>query len=750
MCVPCEYHMCSSCKRSAAITPNRPEASTPKAVSSRSQAAKLDFCPLPNLQQTLARECFDNINDGTKCPKEHPLKVFPIEGTRRIRCSACQDTMKGRCLMCVPCDFFLCSDCQTAFARSALAQQSEPIAVTEFTANSFVDARSAPTLRSALVTTNLQRWSRHCEQQWEDGWAEVKDMLNCDNEAYCHPNCELLGQGKYGVVHRLREPKTGHFRVIKTCQASPGWGSARLTLEAKILQNLDHPHVLRIFAWYEYGDTLSMIMDDCRGGELLKVVKAGRQANEIIPEAWVATSMRQSFSALAYIHSKGLVHKDVKGANLLLQYPVESSHRVFAAPPHIIVCDFGLAELLQAGGRWTKGDKATKAAGTPATRAPEVLTSTFSFKADIWSMGVVLFEMFTNELPFEAEASKVDDEKTWNDLYRKGPDWSIFPAALQGTTGDAQSLCVKMLTVKEASRPTALECLRHPWSIKHQRSNLSPYDLESMTSAFLAWPSKSPLQQAFCLWMASGPAGAASLKKCATLFSQFDTENAGILSNERVFEGLVGTLGMEAEDGLSVARALDVSGVGACGYFEFSAGCLSCLEEIYDDLLFKAFSHLDPDNKEYLTKSDLVAFFEDLAPLISNIATLKKEMTSIANSANALSIESFCKYFGREGVDYAKLSQARSPTNRKKEKEAAMKKLPKAKTSAAVKPKAKLPTSKAQAKTIEAPPLPDACHLKANAKDSKSKDGRGDLSSSSSNEALVPCTPSKPSFFFSI
>merc|ERR1740130_1079495 len=150
------------------------------------------------------------------------------------------------------------------------------------------------------------------------------------------------------MVHKIVEPKTSQCRIIKTCMANPGWDSWRLTMEAKILQNLDHPHILRVFSWCEYDNVnyVSICMDNCAGGELPKAVRAMRQANQAaqsmgnvggISQSWVATAIRQCLGALAYVHSKGLVHKDIKGANLLLQYAVSPDSKMLGTLPHIVI-----------------------------------------------------------------------------------------------------------------------------------------------------------------------------------------------------------------------------------------------------------------------------------------------------------------------------------------------------------------------------------------------------------------------------
>lgn len=764
MCVPCDHFMCTACKR-AQFLASQPVI-YPELIQPFSGA--LQFCMLENIRQILSADANqeDGRPDGSKCPQGHPLMLVPVAGARRILCGECNGRIVKKTYMCADCDYSLCWECRETFSASARSPQAR------IRKSVKADASGPATMRSALVATSLERWVQRCEQ-WDEGWSGLKDLLRSDEEALefrasssktLNGECELLGQGRYGMVHMIREPQTGFQRIIKTCLSNPGWDSARLTMEAKILQNLDHPHILRIFSWFEYDEAISIVMDNCAGGELHKTIKAGRQSNQNVPEAWVSAAMRQSLGALAYIHAKGIVHKDIKDANLLLQFTTEVAGKVFGTLPHIIVCDFGLAELCQQGG-WFREDRATRVAGTPLTRAPEVMKGVFSFKADIWSMGIVMYEILTGDFPFEAA---VDDVEAWNDAFRRGPDWTRFDPKMQGTSGDAQSLCARMLSVKESNRPVATECLQHPWIVRNLRSNLSTYDLEAITQAVLAWHDRTPLQQLLHLWIVAGPSGAACLRKFASLFTQFDVNNAGVLEYDRILEGLQ-SMNMSSDAAMVSARALDVNKDGVCEYLEFSAACVTALEEKFDEMLCLEWTNLDVKGKGWVSKSQLEPLLESLRPLVSNIDTVILELGDFAGCDGVIDGRDFFKFFGREGGNYEAALPVKKPvrhaskTGLKKEIQSGVLLPSMMKSDGKGASKAKVHPTKLSPKSITAS-SGDSKESKEHSTASEAfPNGRfprqprrpsAELPDSDSenpdHNALVPCTPSRPTFLVSL
>jgi predicted Ser/Thr protein kinase len=209
----------------------------------------------------------------------------------------------------------------------------------------------------------------------------------------------LLGQGGMGAVYKARQTKLDRLVAVKILPAD--WGkdpafAERFAREAKALARLNHPHVVAVHDFGESEGLFYLVMEYVDGASLRHILDGGGleapEALAIIP---------QICDALQYAHEEGIVHRDIKPENILL----DSKGRVKIA-------DFGLAKLIDRPRAAFTLTGSQQVMGTLDYMAPEqrLTPQQVDHRADIYSLGVVFYEMLTGELPlgrFAPPSSKV-------------------------------------------------------------------------------------------------------------------------------------------------------------------------------------------------------------------------------------------------------------------------------------------------------------------------------------------------------
>ena len=197
-----------------------------------------------------------------------------------------------------------------------------------------------------------------------------------------------LGRGGMASVYRAYEPGLDRYVALKTLPPEfmhdPTFAE-RFHREAKAVAKLEHPNIVPIYAFGIENGTPWMAMRLVPGGALSSLVKRGR-----LEPARAVAILRGSAEALAYAHSKQVVHRDVKPQNILL----DERERVYLA-------DFGIAKMLEGGSQLTATGMIS---GTPQYMAPEqAVTNKVDARADIYALGVVAYELLTGRVPFAAD-----------------------------------------------------------------------------------------------------------------------------------------------------------------------------------------------------------------------------------------------------------------------------------------------------------------------------------------------------------
>jgi serine/threonine protein kinase len=226
---------------------------------------------------------------------------------------------------------------------------------------------------------------------------------------------ELIGKGGMGAVYRARQPALDRFVALKILPPGvadgPGFPE-RFNREARALARLNHPHIVAVHDFGQAGGQPYLVMEFVDGPNLRQVEQAERltpeQALEIVP---------QICDALQFAHNEGVVHRDIKPENILLD-----------KRGRVKITDFGIAKIVQpltppadtrspsdedrAGARGAALTGAKDMLGTPHYMAPEQVEkpATVDHRADIYSLGVVFYELLTGELPlgkFQPPSKKV-------------------------------------------------------------------------------------------------------------------------------------------------------------------------------------------------------------------------------------------------------------------------------------------------------------------------------------------------------
>ena len=260
---------------------------------------------------------------------------------------------------------------------------------------------------------------------------------------------EVIGEGSFGIVRKCKQKKTGRLFACKSILKSQIPDLQVLKREIESLQMIRHPFIIRLEDVYEDSQHAYLVTEVCTGGELYdKVVALARTPQKHFDEATAARIIFNILSALSYLHEvKHIVHRDLKASNFLFVSPKH--------PTHIKIIDFGLSRVHE------KQDVMRSRVGTPYYVAPEVLTSDYTNKCDVWSIGVIAYLLLSGTLPFLAA-----DERQTLQLVAKA-EVAFDKKKWQGISEQAKAFVSYLLQKDPEQRPTAREAMKHKWIVSY-------------------------------------------------------------------------------------------------------------------------------------------------------------------------------------------------------------------------------------------------------------------------------------------
>jgi serine/threonine-protein kinase len=199
-----------------------------------------------------------------------------------------------------------------------------------------------------------------------------------------------LGQGAMGTVYKAVDPLIDRVVAIKTINLSLALDEkdeyeSRFYQEAKAAGRLSHPNIVTIYDVGKSGEIAYIAMEFLQGRELRDILNDGKR----MPVEQVINIVAQVAQGLAYAHEYGIVHRDVKPSNIMI-----------VRDGHVKITDFGIARMASAAVRTQTG----MVLGSPKYMSPEqVVGKLTDQRSDIFSLGVMLYEMLTGQAPFSGE-----------------------------------------------------------------------------------------------------------------------------------------------------------------------------------------------------------------------------------------------------------------------------------------------------------------------------------------------------------
>ncbi|XP_069684343.1 serine/threonine-protein kinase PAK mbt isoform X2 [Periplaneta americana] len=245
-----------------------------------------------------------------------------------------------------------------------------------------------------------------------------------------------IGEGSTGTVCIAVDRTTGRQVAVKKMDLRKQQRRELLFNEVVIMRDYHHPNIVEMYDSFLVQDELWVVMEFLEGGALTDIVTHAR-----MDEEQIATVCKQCLKALAYLHSQGVIHRDIKSDSILL-----------AADGRVKLSDFGFcAQVSQ------ELPKRKSLVGTPYWMSPEVISRLpYGPEVDIWSLGIMVIEMVDGEPPFFNEPPL--------QAMRRIRD--MPPPKLKNThkvSPRLQGFLERMLVRDPAQRATAAELLQHPF-----------------------------------------------------------------------------------------------------------------------------------------------------------------------------------------------------------------------------------------------------------------------------------------------
>ncbi|KAM3959255.1 uncharacterized protein ACR2FA_006684 [Aphomia sociella] len=288
---------------------------------------------------------------------------------------------------------------------------------------------------------------------------KTSNMTRCRNQVYSVGNYlmtgKVLGKGHFARVeeatHRIIGKKVAIKIIDLTC-IKEEYARRNLHREPRVMAKLRHPCIAALYETMMHGPRLYVVMEAAGGGDLCALVLAARGTSRGLPETRARPLAAQLVSAVRHMHARGVVHRDLKMENIMLD----------SSKQFIKIVDFGLSNV------WSAGGALRTPCGSLEYAAPELFVDgrRYGPEVDLWSIGVIVYGMVTGGLPFAVAEGVEGVEGRSRPLLRAAIARGFSRkqrVALAGASTECKTFIQQLLEPKVEQRMKIEEASRHRW-----------------------------------------------------------------------------------------------------------------------------------------------------------------------------------------------------------------------------------------------------------------------------------------------
>lgn len=430
------------------------------------------------------------------------------------------------------------------------------------------------------------------------------------NEFYDLDKASVLGTGVSGSVRTCIHKKTHIQFAMKTLNKRNLKPEKLMQVhsEISIMAQLDHPNILRLFEFFETEHEIFLIVELCKGGELLD--RLHEQMGHRYSERTACKLVYTMLSAVRYCHANNIVHRDLKLENFLFEDETPDSH--------LKLIDFGLSQHFE------QDEALHRAVGTPYYVSPEVLQGNYNCKCDIWSIGVVTYILLSGVPPFYGP----DDKATLQSV-RLGK-WTFNTSLFRPVSVAAKNFITMCLDRNVSTRPSAAVSMKHQWfQLLRSKATADTVSLD-IVDRIRGFTRRSPLSR-LCMEVVAHCLADTQIASMREEFGKFDLDHTGEISYadmQCVLRSLVSTGELTEQDIDQIFSGVNFDETGIIQYHEFIAATVS-RRTITEENMRIAFDRISRD-EDFITSSDLCDL---LGQEMSNdqVGAMLKEIYALPN-----------------------------------------------------------------------------------------------------------------------